>query len=139
MTKWTRKGVMMDVRPLHNERDYDWAIKEVSRYFDHQPEHGTAEGDRFEVLTTLIKEDEEKRFDIPHADPVGVLQFAIESMGRSQANLAKLIGRNRASEILNRVRPLTLDMIRTISAEWNIPIELLTPQYELVRRARRRS
>jgi HTH-type transcriptional regulator/antitoxin HigA len=49
-----------------------------------------------------------------HSDPVEVLEFAIESMGRSQTNLADLIGRNRASEILNRVRPLTLDMIRTI-------------------------
>ena len=52
-------------------------------------------------------------------------------MGRSQAELAGLIGRNRASEILNRVRPLTLDMIRTISQEWNLPIEALAVRYEL--------
>ena len=70
---------------------------------------------------------------IPHADPVEVLEFAIESMGKTQAELGELIGRNRASEILNRVRPLTLDMIRKISAEWHIPVELLTSQYELVR------
>jgi len=47
--------------------------------------------------------------------------------------LANLIGRNRASEILNRVRPLTLEMIRTISEEWNLPIEALTPRYDLAR------
>jgi HTH-type transcriptional regulator / antitoxin HigA len=120
---------MMDVRPLHNERDYDWAIREVTRYFENQPAPGTADGDRFEVLSTLIKQYEDMHFEIPHTDPVRVLEFAIQSMGRSQAALGDLIGRNRASEILSRIRPLTLNMIRTISVEWNIPIELLTPQY----------
>jgi HTH-type transcriptional regulator/antitoxin HigA len=124
---------MMDVKPLHNEQDYDWAIREVTRYFESEPAPGTADGDRFEVLSTLIKEYEDKHFAIPHGDPVDVLHFAIESMGRSQAELTHLIGRNRASEILNRIRPLTLDMIRTISKEWNIPIEALTPQYDLAR------
>lgn len=124
---------MMDVKPLHNEQDYDWAIREVTRYFNSEPVPGTADGDRFEVMSTLIREYEDKHFATPHGDPVDVLDFAIKSMGKSQAELASLIGRNRASEILNRVRPLTLDMIRTISKEWNIPIEALTPQYDLAR------
>lgn len=122
---------MMDVKPLHNERDYDWAIREVSRYFESEPEPGTADGDRFEVLSTLIKAYEGEHFATKHGDPVDVLHFAIESMGRSQAELAGLIGRNRASEVLNRVRPLTLDMIRTISQEWNLPIEVLAARYDL--------
>ena len=88
-------------------------------------------GDRFEVLSTLIKAYEDKHFATKHGDPVDVLHFAIESMGRSQAELAGLIGRNRASEVLNRVRPLTLDMIRTISQEWNLPIEALAARYDL--------
>jgi HTH-type transcriptional regulator/antitoxin HigA len=54
-------------------------------------------------------------------------------MGKSQVELAALIGRNRASEILNRGRPLTLEMIRAISKEWSIPIDALTGQYELSR------
>jgi HTH-type transcriptional regulator / antitoxin HigA len=124
---------MMDVKPLHNERDYDWAIREVTRYFDSEPVPGSADGDRFEVLSTLIKEYEDKHFATPHGDPVDVLDFAIESMGKSQAELANLIGRNRASEILNRIGPLTLDMIRTISKDWNIPIEALTSPYDLAR------
>ena len=90
---------MMDVKPLHNERDYDWAIREVSRYFESEPEPGTADGDRFEVLSTLIKAYEDEHFATKHGDPVDVLHFAIESMGRSQAELAGLIGRNRASEV----------------------------------------
>ncbi|WP_448044714.1 helix-turn-helix domain-containing protein [Bradyrhizobium liaoningense] len=124
---------MMDVRPLHNEQDYDWAIREVSRYFEVEPTPGTPDGDRFEVLSSLIKEYEDNHFATTHGDPIDVLHFAIESMGRSQAELAALIGRNRASEILNRVRPLTLEMIRTISREWNIPVGALTAQYELGR------
>jgi HTH-type transcriptional regulator/antitoxin HigA len=124
---------MMDVKPLHNEQDYDWAIREVSRYFEAQPTPDTPDGDRFEVLSSLIKEYEDNHFATTHGDPVDVLHFAIESMGRSQAELAALIGRNRASEILNRVRPLTLEMIRTISKEWNIPIGALTAHYELAR------
>ena len=122
---------MMDVKPLRNERDYDWAIREISRYFESEPEPGTADGDRFEVLSTLIKAYEDRYFATKRGDPVDVLHFAIESMGRSQAELAGLIGRNRASEILNRVRPLTLDMIRTISQEWNLPIEALAVRYDL--------
>jgi HTH-type transcriptional regulator/antitoxin HigA len=124
---------MMDVKPLHNEQDYDWAIREVARYFETEPAPGTADGDRFEVLSTLIREYEDKHFATRRGDPVDVLHFAIASMGKSQAELANLIGRNRASEILNRVRPLTLDMIRTISREWNIPIDALAAPYELAR------
>jgi HTH-type transcriptional regulator / antitoxin HigA len=123
--------MMMDVKLLHNEQDYDWAIREVGRYFEVEPLPGTADGDRFEVLSTLIREYEDKRFVTLHGDPVNVLHFAIDSMGRSQAELAKLIGRNRASEILNRIRPLTLEMIHIISKEWNIPIGALTAQYKL--------
>ncbi len=124
---------MMDVKPLRNERDYDWAIREISRYFDSEPKPGTADGDRFEVLSMLIKAYEDEHFSAKHGDPVDVLHFAIESMGRSQAELASLIGRNRASEVLNRIRPLTLDMIRTISREWNLPIEALAAPYDLAR------
>lgn len=124
---------MMDVRPLHTEQDYEWALHEVARYFEAQPAPGTKDGDRLEVLSTLLKEYEDTHIEMPRADPVGVLHFAIESMGKTQADLAKLIGRNRASEILNRVRPLTLDMIRIISREWNIPVEALAAQYELTR------
>jgi len=124
---------MMDVRPIHSEQDYDWAIREITPYFEAEPEFGTPDGDRFEVLSLLIKEYEDKNFATPHGDPVDVLPFAIESMGNSQAALAQLIGKNRASEIPNRVRPLTLEMIRTISKEWNIPVDALTAHYELAR------
>jgi HTH-type transcriptional regulator/antitoxin HigA len=126
----------MDVRPLHTERDYDWALAEVARYFETQPAPGSADGNRFEVLSILIKEYEDRHVPIPRrADPVDVLHFAIESMGKSQSELAALIGRNRASEILNRERRLTLEMIRTISAAWNLPVEMLTGAYDIKRKS----
>ena len=124
----------MNVRPLHTARDYEWALAEIARYFEEQPVPGSADGDRFEVLSVLIKEYEDRHFPVPRrADPVDVLHFAIESMGRSQAELASLIGRNRASEILRRERRLTLEMIRAISAAWHLPVEMLTGAYEIKR------
>jgi|SRR5262249_37293940 len=125
---------MMDVRALHTDADYEWALKEVERYFDNPPEPGTADADRFDVLSALIEKYEDSEYHIPAADPIDVLHFAIDSMGRSQVDLARIVGsRPRASEILHRKRPLTLDMIRAISAEWKLPIETLTSAYKLAK------
>lgn len=125
---------MMDVRALRTEADYEWALREVETYFDNPPEPRTEDADRFDVISALIEKYEDSQYDIPSADPIDVLHFAIETMGRSQADLARIIGsRPRASEILNRKRRLTLDMIRAISAEWKLPIETLTSAYELAR------
>jgi HTH-type transcriptional regulator/antitoxin HigA len=123
---------MMDVRPIRNETDYHWALREIAPYFDNQPELGTPEGDRFEVLATLISAYEDRVHSVPDADPIEVLHFAIESMGRTQAELAALLGsRARASEILNRKRKLSLEWINKISEAWHIPLEALARPYEL--------
>lgn len=123
---------MRNIRPLHGKNDYRWALREIERYFDKQPVSGSAEADRFDVLAALIKDYEDREeAAIPDADPVDVLQFAIDSMGRTQAELGHLIGRSRATEVLKRKRRLTLDMIRVISEAWNLPIETLTKEYVL--------
>jgi HTH-type transcriptional regulator / antitoxin HigA len=83
---------MMNVRALHTKRDYDWALKEVERYFDHIPKPGTKQAERFDVLSALIKEYEERTMKMPDADPIEVLHFAIESMGKTQADLSRIIG-----------------------------------------------
>ena len=59
----------MDIKPLHNEQDYDRAIREITGYFEAEPEFGSPDGDRFEVLSSLIKEYEDKHFTMPHGDP----------------------------------------------------------------------
>ncbi len=125
---------MKNIRPLHTEKDYDWALREVARYFDDQPKPGSPEGDRFEVLSTLIKEYEDKHHAIPDADPIKVIEFVMQQRGFSQADLAEILGsRPRASEILSRKRKLTLEMIRQISRQWKIPLESLSDAYALAR------
>lgn len=120
----------MDIRAIHTDADYEWALKEVEKYFDKVPASGTPEADRFDVLSALIERYEAHRFDIPDADPVDVLQFAMESMGKTQAELGHLITRSRATEIMNRKRHLTLSMIRIISDAWHIPIAALARPYK---------
>jgi HTH-type transcriptional regulator/antitoxin HigA len=83
---------MMDVRALHTEADYNWALQEVERYFDNPPEPGSHDADRFDVLSALIENYEEGESEIPAADPIDTLHFAIENLGRSEADLARILG-----------------------------------------------
>jgi len=124
--------MMMDIRAINNDADYAWALNEIERYFDSTPAPGSPEADRFDVLAAVIKDYEARTVEIADADPIDVLHFAIESMGRTQADLAAIVGsRSRASEILHRKRRLTLDMIRDISTAWHLPISTLTGAYQL--------
>lgn len=126
--------MMMDIRAIHSDEDYEWALKEVEKYFDKLPEPGSEEADRFEVLSALVEKYESDKYAIPDADPVAVIEFAMESLGKTQADFAQLLGSSsRASEILGRKRRLTLDMIRLVSEEWKIPAKALIRDYELER------
>jgi HTH-type transcriptional regulator/antitoxin HigA len=120
----------MDIRPINTDADYEWALKEVEVYFDNVPASNSPEAERFDVLSTLIKSYEEKQFDIPDADPIDVLEFAMESMGKTQAELGHLITRSRATEIMTRKRRLSLTMIRIISDAWHIPVAALIRPYK---------
>jgi HTH-type transcriptional regulator / antitoxin HigA len=122
----------MDIRPIRDEEGLRWALAEIAPYFEREPEPGTAEADRFEILSVLIRDYESRAWPIQDADPIEILEFAIEDMGRSQAELARLLGsRSRAAEILGRKRALTLSMIHKISEAWHIPRELLARPYKL--------
>ncbi len=124
----------MEARPIRTENDYNEALSEFERYFDKEPERGSPEADRFELLGILLQDYETRRWPIAPADPVSILHFAIRDMGRTQADLARILGsRSRASEILNKRRALTLEMIQKISAEWRIPIAALARSYDLER------
>jgi HTH-type transcriptional regulator/antitoxin HigA len=122
----------MDVRPIRDEEGLRWALAEIASYFDREPTPGTVEADRFEILSVLIRDYESRAWPIENADPIEILQFAIEDMGRSQTELARILGsRSRAAEILGRKRALTIPMIHKISEEWHIPRELLARPYKL--------
>ena len=119
----------MDIRPIRTKADYRAALKEMERLWPAEP--GTARGDRAEVLTTLIEAYEAKHFPIPAPDPVAAILFMMEQKGLGRRDLEPAIGsRGRVSEILTRKRPLTLPMVRALSALLQIPTEVLVQPYE---------
>jgi antitoxin component HigA of HigAB toxin-antitoxin module len=123
----------MDIRPLRNDKDHRGALAEIERLWG--APIGSAEGDKLEVLVTLVETYEERRWPLKSRrrfDPVDVLQYAIDELGHSQAELAAILGsRSRASEILGRRRLLTLEMIQKITARWKIPADLLVQPYRI--------
>ena len=120
----------MDIRPIKNEFDYDVALNAIDRLMGKPP--GTPESDELDVLVTLVEAYETKHWTIEAPDPISALEHVMEARGLRQKDFADLIGsQSHASEVLNRRRPLTLAMIRTLSAAWGIPAEVLVPEYDL--------
>ena len=116
----------MDIRPIHTEEDCKAALKEISTLMDSDPAAGTPEGDRLDILATLVKAYEEKHVPIAAPDPVEAIKFRMEQSGLSVKDMEPLIGKsNRVYEVLNRKRPLTLAMIRRLHRKLGIPAEVL--------------
>ncbi|MBK9392357.1 MAG: transcriptional regulator [Uliginosibacterium sp.] len=116
----------MEIRPIHTAADYRAALREVSVYFDNEPEPGTPDGDRFDVLLTLVDAYEAKQVPIDLPDPVEAIKFRMEQAGLTPKDLVPAIGRlNRVYEILARKRPLTLNMIWRLHERFGIPAESL--------------
>ena len=116
----------MDVRPIKTEADYRWALAEVEHYFEHQPDPGTPDGDRFEVLADLIEACENRNWPVLATTPIETLRVFMEMRKLQQSDLAEVLGsKSRASEVLSGKRQLSLDMIRRISATWHIPADVL--------------
>ncbi|WP_165216168.1 helix-turn-helix domain-containing protein [Affinirhizobium pseudoryzae] len=124
---------MKDIRPIRNEADLEWALAEVEPYFQEPPQAGTEEADRFDILSDLIEAYENRVVELEASDPIDLLQFYMDTTGRTQSDLAELFGsRSRASEVLRRKRALTLDMINRLRQEWHIPADCLVQPYALV-------
>lgn len=116
----------MEIRPIHTDADYKAALGEVSAYFDSEPEPGTPDGDRFEVLLALVESYESKHVPIDLPDPVEAIKFRMEQAGLTPKDLVPAIGRlNRVYEILARKRPLTINMIWRLHEKFGIPAESL--------------
>lgn len=123
----------MDIRPIRTAADHEWAIAEIAPYFDNPPAPGTPEADRFDVLADLIEAFEDRNFPISPLEPVDFIHAHMGNTGRTQADLAALLGsRSRASEVLNKRRALTVDMIHKLSTEWGVPADCLVRPYHLV-------
>ena len=127
----------MQIRPIRTDNDHREALAEINTYWG--VSEGTEEGDRLDVLLALVEIYEAKRWpiDIEESfDPIDVINYAIDELGHTQAELAELLGsRSRASEILLRRRALTVDMIYKISETWKIPADLLVRPYKIERAA----
>ncbi|WP_307277394.1 helix-turn-helix domain-containing protein [Labrys wisconsinensis] len=128
----------MDIRPIRSDEDLTAALHEVETLWSAEP--GTPEADKLEVLTTLIEAYEARHHPIPEADPIGMIRFFMEELGHTQTELAELLGsRSRASEVLNRRRPLTLHQIYRLNREWGIPADALVTPYPVSEIARKRA
>lgn len=118
----------MDVRPIRNDEDHEAALREIEALWG--SEVGTAEGDRLDVLITLADAYEDARWPIPEGDPVDAIKDSMAMEGRTQSDLAEVLGSaSRASEVLRRKRGLTLPMIWALHDQWRIPAEVLVRPY----------
>lgn len=118
----------MTIKPIKTKKDYQNAMNRMETIFDAQP--GTPEGDELEVLGILIDKYEQEHYPIDYPDPIEAIKFRMEQMGYSQSDLAKVVGlKSRASEILNRKRKLTLEMIRQLHQALGIPTDVLIQSY----------
>ena len=118
----------MEIKPIKTEQDYNQALERLEVIFD--AEKGTIEGDELEVLGILIEKYEDDYFPIDLPDPIEAIKFRMEQMNYSQNDLAKVIGlKSRASEILNKKRKLSLEMIRNLHVTMKIPTDVLIQPY----------
>ena len=118
----------MTIKPIRNDDDLKKVFRRLEKIF--QAEEGTPQADERDVLVTLVEAYENKHYDFGPADPVEAIKFRMEQLGYQQKDLVSAIGlKSRVSEILNRKRKLTLEMIRKLSTELSIPTDILVKEY----------
>ncbi len=123
-----QKFKYMTLRLIKTKKDYETALARLEVVFNSKP--GSAEGDELEVLGILIDKYEQVKYPIDFPDPIEAIKFRMEQLGYNQSDLANVVGlKSRASEILNKKRKLTLDMIRNLHDTLNIPTDVLIQTY----------
>ena len=114
----------MDIQPIRTETDHESALMRIAELMAAEP--GTPEGDELDILATLVEAYEQKHFTVEAADPVEAINFRIEQLGLARKDLEPYLGsRHRVSEVLNRRRGLSLEMIRRLHDGLQIPLEIL--------------
>ncbi len=112
----------MKIAPIKSELDYDAALAEIDRLMDAEP--NTSRGDRLDVLVTLVEAYEAKRWVIDPPDPIDAIKLRMEQRGLTRRDLQRILGsRGRVSEIQNRRRALSVEMMRRLHQELAIPAE----------------
>ena len=124
----------MNIKPIKSQKDYRAALRQVESLMGAAA--GSAEGDKLDVLVTLIEAWERKHFPLDLPDPIDAVKFQMEQAGLSPRDLVPMIGQlNRVYEVLNRKRPLTLRMIWNLHEQLRIPLESLIKPPESSRAA----
>jgi HTH-type transcriptional regulator/antitoxin HigA len=124
----------MAIRPIRSKREHQAALKEIEALWDAPA--GSPRADRLEVLVLLAEAFERAHYPVPDPDPIDFLQHVMEARGLSRRDLEPYIGsRARVAEVLNRVRPLTLEMIRRLANGLQLPADVLVRGYRLKRAA----
>jgi HTH-type transcriptional regulator / antitoxin HigA len=114
----------VQINPIKTKNDYVAALQEIDLLFDAKP--GTLEADKLDVLTTLVEAYEDEHYAIDFPDPVSALDYWMESRGLNRKDLEFYLGsRSKVSEVLNRKRGLSLEMIRKLHAKLMIPADIL--------------
>ena len=122
----------MNIRPIKNEADYRNALKRLEIIFD--APIGTQEGDEADLLGLMVEDYEKKHYPILAPDPIEAIKIRMEEMHLKQIDLIYEIGgKSRVSEILNRKRKLTVEMIRKLNRRLNLSPELLISDYKLAK------
>jgi HTH-type transcriptional regulator/antitoxin HigA len=120
----------MKLKPIRTKKEYKLALERLEVIFD--AIFGSPQGDELEILGMLIEKYENEQFIINLPDPIEAIKFRMEQMGYSQSDLAKVVGlKSRASEILNKKRKLSLEMIRNIHQTLKIPTSVLIQDYQI--------
>ena len=116
----------MEIKAIRTEADYIAALREVSALIDLDPASDSPEGERLEVLGTLVQAYEAKHYPIDPPDPIEAIKFRMDQSGLGVKDLVPYIGPpNRVYEVLSYKRPLSLNMIRRLSEGLHIPAEVL--------------
>lgn len=120
----------MNIKPIKSEQDYERALARLETIFDAPAD--TPEGDEAEILTLLIENYENQHYPIEAPDPIEAIKIRLEEMNLRQSDLVGVIGgKSRVSEVLNRKRKLSVDMIRRLSVKLQLPAALLVQDYAL--------
>lgn len=118
----------MNIKPIKTEKDYEKSLVRLELIFDASP--NSKEGDEAEILSLLIENYENQNYPIEAPDPIEAIKIRMEEMNIKQKDLVGVIGgKSRVSEILNKKKRLTLDMIRKLNIQLNIPTEVLIQNY----------
>ena len=118
----------MTVKPIRTKKDYNEALERLEAIFD--TKKSSEQGDELEILSILIEKYEDKHFPLGLPHPIEAIKFRMEQMGYNQVDLANVVGlKSRASEILNKKRKLSLEMIRQLHEKLNIPTDVLIQPY----------